>query len=62
MNKNTAPSNAIGFWNDDCMQVNNKYEPPLLTCIGKLENLTTGGSGRSRENKNKNKDKNKSRP
>lgn len=26
-----------------------KYVTPKLTCIGTLENLTTGGSGRSRE-------------
>ena len=40
----------------------NNYKTPRLTFIGKLENLTTGGSGRSRENKNTEKNKNKSRP
>lgn len=42
-----------------------KYISPELTYIGKLENLTTGGSGRKRESsvsksKGKNKDSNDS--
>lgn len=42
-----------------------KYISPKLICIGKLENLTTGGSGRKRESsvndsKEKNKDNNSS--
>jgi hypothetical protein len=41
-----------------------EYTKPQLTLIGKLENLTTGGSGRSREsvNRKRSKDDKKSRP
>lgn len=40
----------------------NDYKPPKLVLIGKLEDLTTGGSGKFRENKNTEKNKNKLRP
>jgi len=41
-----------------------EYTKPQLTLIGKLENLTTGGSGRRRESvsNKKSKSSSKSRP